>query len=357
MEQDQDLPRRRIIEGALALIAVGVLLGLALQALLPFLGTFLWTAILAVASWPLVAALQRRPGLGRVTAAALVATLHVLLLALPLLYLSLAVVEAGEEAAAVLARVLASGLPPAPEVLAHVPLIGRRLVSLWQHGASDLPALLDRSEGALMLAGRALVVQFDGLATALAELGYAILLAFQVLAAGPPVQRSLRRLARALGGPAGEAALGVMAGAISVVAYRILGWALVEALLCFLGFWALDLPLAPVLGLACFVMRLLQIGPWPVWIAALLWCWLVEAAPGQAFALGGWAALIVLLGRAVDRRQGDRMPVPRPVLFLAVLGGLLAWGFTGMFLGAAAVSVAWTLGQQWIAQEEAQGRG
>lgn len=349
-----EAPRRRIIEGALALIAVGVLLGLALQALLPFLGTFLWTAILAISGWPLVAGLQARLGLGRVTAAALVSALHVLLLALPLLYLSLALVEAGEAAAGMVARVAADGVPAPPGFLDEIPLVGRRLAALWRQDAADLPALLGQSEGALLLLGKAVLGQLNDLATALAELGYGILLAFQVLAAGPPVQRVLQRLARALGGPAGEAALGVVAGAISIVAYGILGGALVEALLCFLGFWALGLPLAPLLGLACFVLRLLQVGPLPVWILGGLWLWLVEGAPAQALALTGWAAVIVALGMMQDARLvGLRSPVPRPVLFLAVLGGLAAWGFTGMFLGAAAVSVAWTLGAQWLAEEEA----
>lgn len=354
MQQEGEAPRRRMIESALALIAVGVLLALALQALLPFLGTFLWTAILAVAGWPLVERLRARLGLGRVAAAGLVSALQVVLLVLPLLYLSLALVEAGEEAAAVVARLAASGVPEPPGFLDRIPVVGQRLAALWRQDAQDLPALVDQSKGALLLLGEAVVRQMNDLVTALAELGYGILLSFQVLAAGPQVQRGLRRLAAALGGTAGEATLGVTAGAVSVVAFGILGGALVEAVLCFLGFWALGLPLAPLLALLCFVLRLLQVGPWPVWIAGIAWLWLVEGSLDAAVGLAGWAAAITLLGMALETRLvGLRSPVPRPILFLAVLGGLVAWGFSGMFLGAAAVSVAWSLGQRWLALEEA----
>jgi hypothetical protein len=73
--------RRSLIEAALALMALAVLLGLSLRALVPFLGAFLWAAVLSVFGWPLVARLRRATGMGLTPAAALVALGYTLLLA------------------------------------------------------------------------------------------------------------------------------------------------------------------------------------------------------------------------------------------------------------------------------------
>lgn len=343
--------RRNLIEAALALMALAVLLAVSLRALVPFLGAFLWAAILAVFGAPLVARLRRATGMGPTAAAALVSLGYTLLLALPLLALSLTVVEAIEDATTLVRAVSAGGVPPPPALLDRVPLLGPRIAALWREDAADLPGLLARSQADILLFGQFVVAELTDLVTALGELGFGILLAFQLLAAGPVVGRTLRRLAVALGGSAGEAALAVTARAIGVVATGILGTAVVETLLSALGFWLAGLPLTPLLALAGFVLRLLQVGPWPVWGLAVLWVWLWREEPGTALLLGAWFAAVAWLGeRLGERLVGARTLVPRPVLFLAVLGGLAAWGFTGMFLGAAAITVGWTLTQRWLDQ-------
>lgn len=246
---------------------------------------------------------------------------------------------------------LASGLPPPPAFLAHVPLIGPRLVARWLQDEHNIAGLLAQSQSALVQLGQLVLRQMTDLVTALGELGYGILLAFQLMAAGPRVAATIQRAAAALGGTAGTQAVGAMARAIWVVTLGVLGGALVETLLSWLAFVALGLPLAPMLALLCFVLRLLQIGPWPVWIAGTLWLWL-HGAVGPALLLAGWVAITVMLRMRLERRAvrlGDA--VPKALLFLAVLGGLIAWGFSGMFLGAASISVAWTLLHAWLDAE------
>ena len=341
-------PRRRVIEAALALIAIGLLLGASLQTLTPFLGALLWATILAVAGAPVAARLRHRLGIGQVAAALLVAALYVVGLALPLLYLSVTIVETGEEAATLADRLLANGLPPPPAFLAHIPLVGPRLEARWMQDDHNISGLLSQSQGALMQLGQLVLRQMTDLVTALGELGYGILLAFQLMAAGPRVATTLQRAAAALGGQAGTQALDAMARAIWVVTLGVLGSALVETLLSWLAFVALGLPLAPMLALLCFVLRLLQIGPWPVWIAGALWLWL-HGAVGPVLQLAGWVGVTIAIRMRLERRAvrlGDS--VPKALLFLAVLGGLIAWGFSGMFLGAASISVAWTLLHAWL---------
>lgn len=356
MPDREEDPRRRLVEAALALLAIGLLIGLAAQALLPFLGAFLWATVLAVAGWPVAVRLRARFGLGPVQAAALASLLHVLLLLLPLVALSVALAEAGEEAFAAAERLMRSGPPEPPAFLARLPVVGERLAALWRQDLRDLPKLLADSEGALVTFGRIAAQQITDLVTVVAEVIYGILLAFQLLAAGPQVLALLRRLARVLGGEAGATALAVTTRAVRVVATGVLGGALVEALLTFLLLWSLGVPVAPLLALIGFALRLLQIGPWPVWLLGVAWLALVEGAPGHALLLVAAVIGITAVGTLLERRLlGPGPGVPKPILFVAVLGGLTAWGFTGMFLGAAAVSVAWMLMVEWVGPEAPPG--
>ena len=341
--------RRSLIEGARALLALGVLLGLSLRVRAPFFGVLLWTGILTLSGWRLATRLADALGERRTLAAGIIACIYVVVLALPLLYLSITIDEVVQDAWTRLASIAQHGLPAPPAFLHRIPGIGKRLVALWREDQRDLPALLDQSQGALFVVGEIAVRQLSDLATSLGELGFGILLTFQLLAAGPHVPPLLHRAAMLLGGQAGVDALEVTSQAVRVVALGIIGGALVEAVLSGVGFWLTGLSLVPLLALACFVLRLLQIGPWPVWIVCLIWLWW-QGDHGAALALFAWVVVVVAgTGMVLKHRLiAARLTMPRTLLFLAVLGGPIAWGFTGMFLGAAAVSVAWTLMRHWL---------
>jgi predicted PurR-regulated permease PerM len=356
-QEDGLAARRRLIEAALVLLAVGLPLALTITALSPFLGAFVWATVLAVSGWPLAQRLLPWVDGNRTRAALAVAVFYVVVLALPLLYLSATLTQAIDQGIAALAAGLQAGLPAPPGFLAHIPLLGPRLAALWQQDTADIAGTLGRSEGTLVLLGQAMLRGLSDLAGALGELAFGILLAFQLLAAGPRVAALLRRLALRLGGPAGEEALAVSQRAILAVAQGVIGSALAEAIACGVAFWLCGLPVPSLLALACFVLRLLQIGTLPVWLAAAFWLWWTSAwwtlllLLVPLCLLVGWAA-----ARLERRLVGPRLAVPRPLLFLAVLGGLLAWGFTGMFTGAVAVTIAWTLLLRWLAEGDEAAR-
>jgi predicted PurR-regulated permease PerM len=128
------------------------------------------------------------------------------------------------------------------------------------------------------------------------------------------------------------------------------------------------LPLVPILIFLCFVLRVLQIPPWPVWIGATLWLWwnepmrwpaVILPMRWPAVILTAWIVFVVIgSGRVMaPSLKRHRPEVPPPLLFLAVLGGLLNWGFSGMFLGAASVAVLWSLILDWLRPSRMQSVG
>lgn len=348
-ERDKRAPdtdyRLRILEPALALFLGGTLLLISLQAFAPFVGALLWAAVLTVTAWPHALRLAELLGGRRRLASLSIAAAYLVLLTLPLLYLSTALSAVVSDGWRMLLEISAHGLPDPPRFLADLPLVGRRLVRAWQEDVRDLPRLLTETQAVLLTTGRLLFQQLTDLVTALGEVLFGILLAAQMLSIGPAASKTLNRLASSIGGAAGIHALESTRRAIVSVGVWLIGSALVEAVLSGIGFWLVGIPAAPVVAFLCFVCRVLQIPPWGIWISGVAWlCWGQEAYGIAAF-LAAWLIIVIggtgrLLRPLLER---SRPEVPSPILFLAVLGGLLNWGFSGMFLGAAAVAVVWTL--------------
>ena len=127
-----------------------------------------------------------------------------------------------------------------------------------------------------------------------------ILLTIQVLAAGPAARRLLRRAAFHVAGPPGLRALDATRRAIIAVSLWLIASALVEAALSGVGFRLAGLKLDPILTFLCFVLRVLQIPPWPVWGGAILWLWWSKPSPWPAAILALWVVVAVVgSGRAI----------------------------------------------------------
>jgi len=137
--------------------------------------------------------------------------------------------------------------------------------------------------------------------------------------------------------------------AIKGVAVGVMGAAFMVALFAWIGFAIAGIPFAIGLAALTFFLVVIQLGPLLVWLPVVLWL----AARGDT----GWAIFIgiygatVLMGidnilKPVLIARSGRLPVL--VLFLGVIGGMAAWGFTGMFKGAIILAVFYTILHSWL---------
>lgn len=340
--------------GGLAIVAV--LLLACLKIISPFLGALLWGGIIAIASWSLFDRLQRRLH-GRVGLAALLLTTGlVLVFVVPI---SLLIYSLAEHVASVggLAKDLtAMTLPPPPSWLINTPLLGPRIEDFWQRASTDMPALLESARPAIRQGAAWLLKQSGSLTLALLEFLLAIVLAGFLCANGVEARALLERLMCRVAGDSGLALIAVAGQTIRAVSVGVIGTALMQTLLSVFGFVIAGVPGPGLLGLFCFILAMLQVGTFLVWIPTAAWL----AYQGEA----GWAIFTVVWGifvNVVDNfvkpyliSHGSGLPIP--LIFLGVLGGLMAWGFIGVFVGATLLVVCFTLLKSWLGLEQpAQG--
>jgi predicted PurR-regulated permease PerM len=341
--------QQQVIETALALLLVSALLAATFWVLLPFVGVVTYAVILATATAApydrMVVLLGGRRRLAAFSFGAIAAAITVV----PLIYLCTAVVSHVDVADAWLRQASARSVPDLPGWISSLPLLGQKVTLIWQEFQGGGLALLQRFEPQLAAAGRWLLNLSAGLMIAILEIFAGIIVAAMIHASRTRVVGFVSAIAERIVGARGLVLLNAGGKAIRGVAIGVIGTALLEGVLSWIGFAVAGVPGAIVLAAVTFFLAIIQIGPRLVWLPVAIWL----GSQGQT----GWTIFIVVWGifvlMAADNvvkpmliaRSGE---LPLLVLFVGVIGGLAAWGFTGMFIGATTLAVLWTVLQTWI---------
>ncbi|MFJ2549384.1 AI-2E family transporter [Pseudomonas sp. NPDC087612] len=324
------------------------LLGAGLWVMAPFISALLWGAILAYASWPLMRLLTRLLGGRETLAAGLLTTLWILLVALPLVWLGFNLADHIRDATAFVRDVQVDGLPDAPGWLGSVPFVGERLVGMWNTIDQQGAALLVTIKPYLGQVGNWLLARSAQIGSGILELTLSLVFVFFFYRDGPRLAAFVLRLLDRLIGERAEYYLDLVAGTVQRVVNGVIGTAAAQAVLALIGFLIAGVPGALVLGIVTFMLSLIPMGPPLAWVPATAWlAW--QGEYGMAVFLGLWGTFIIsgvdnVLKPYLISRGGN---LPLVIVLLGVFGGLLAFGFIGLFIGPTLLAVAYSLLLDW----------
>lgn len=328
---------------ALTLLGIGCML-----VLWPFLSALVWAAILASTSWPVFLRLQRMVGRWRVLAAVLMTLLVTVVLLGPIVAVALALADNMAELGRAAAALFKNGLPDAPRWLVDIPLVGHAVHEYWQRFAHDGQRLLDELESlaatsqGVALAGGRLVGR------GVWDIALSVFLAFFFFLHGEALAQRLNIALRRLTGERAAYLLGIARGTVTGVIYGILGTGLAQGVLAAIGFAIAGVPGAVLLGVATFFLSVVPVGPPLVWGGAALWLF-QQGLPGWAAFVAAWGFFVVSTVDNVIKpfiiSRGASLPFA--IVFLGVLGGVLAFGVIGVFLGPTLLAVGYRLALEW----------
>ncbi len=325
------------------------LLGACVWVLAPFFSALFWAAVLAFASWPLMRLLSYALD-GRETAAAAVLTAGwMILVAVPLVWLGFNLADHIRDANEMFKNFQVDGLPNPPAWLGEVPLVGQNLSDLWHRLDQEGVQLLANARPYFGQVGNWILARSAQLGGGMLELALSLVLVFFFYRDGPRLAGFAQSMLQRLIGDRAEHYLDLVAGTVQRVVNGVLGTAVAQALLALIGFYIVGVPGALVLGLLTFVLSLIPMGPPLIWgpVAA----WLVSHEEyGMAVFLGIWGVFVVsgvdnVLKPYLISRGGN---LPLVVVLLGVFGGILAFGFMGLFLGPTLLAVAFNLLNDWV---------
>jgi predicted PurR-regulated permease PerM len=339
------------VRSALQLSALAALLATAFWIVRPFLVAGLWAAMITIATWPLLLQGQRLFGGRRAPAVALLTLVLLLLLVIPL-YLGIsALVENADDIANLSHSVASLSLPQPPEWLERVPAVGAKAAAEWRELVAATPEqLAARVTPYARDIARWLVSEIGSIGALLLNFLLTVILTAVLYSTGEQAADGVQRFARRLGGEQAEKAARLAGQAVRAVALGVIVTALVQTVLVAAGLIAIGIPFAPVLALVSFVLAVAQIGAAPVLIGAVIWGYFeLGALWGSVFLV--WAVFcstIDNLIRPVLIRRGADLPLL--LIFAGVVGGLVAFGVVGLFIGPVVLAVTYMLLGDWLAE-------
>jgi predicted PurR-regulated permease PerM len=315
----------------------------------PFVTALLWGGVLSFSLWPLYCRLLKLLGGRRTLAAALISLMVIAAVLLPFVVIGLTLADNVQDLKAATQRWIAAGLPAPPAWLAKVPLVGSMAVETWQDLAADTGRLLEELKRILEPVAARLLQTGLSLGIGLFQMALSILVAFFLLQNGTGVAGLLNTgIARILG-ERGQYLLELAGKTVRGVVYGILGTALAQALMAGIGFVIAGVPGAALLALLTFFLSVVPVGPPLVWGPAVLWL-LHQGETGWAVFMLIWGIGVSTLDNLVKPwliSQGSDMPFV--LIIFGVLGGVMSFGFIGVFIGPTLLAVAYRIFSEWLA--------
>jgi predicted PurR-regulated permease PerM len=343
---DADLTR-----SVLAIVALAALIGGSLWVLSPFIPALIWAVTIVVTTWPLMTRVEKMLW-GRRGLAVTVMTLALLLLFFVPLTLAIMTVLNNVDTISGWIK-LASNLKgnEPPSWLVSLPVVGPRAASFWadlvQHGADPLLGKVMPYVGTV--AGR--VLKEAGLIGSIGiQFLLSVLLCAVLYAYGEAGARAVLRFARRLAGEQGVRMTRLAAASVRGVALGVVVTAVVQSVLAGLGLALVGVPAVPLLTALMFLLALAQIGVIPVLLPAVIWLYW----SGQI----GWAIGLLIWTVVVSTMDNFMRPwlikkgadLPFLLIFVGVVGGLIAFGLIGIFVGPVVLAVTYTLFDAWTSE-------
>lgn len=331
--------------------ALFLLLFACYQVLRPFLFDLLWAAILCYVTWPLYAKLRAWKLTPNWAAAGMVLPIGILLLT-PFAAAALTFTDDINRMLQWLSN--GSHVWPAPPAWLHdLPMVGDRLANVWRSFGEDSSRLVILARQYALSASSWVVQQGINLAAELMHMGLSILVLFFFYRDGEHVAKHVVLAVERLAGEKTQRILHIVRSSLRAVVYGILGTALAQALASILGFVIAGVPYAFVLGVLAFFLMIIPAAGTLIWLPISVWL-LIEGETGAAIFIALWFLLFVgtidnwlrpvLISREVE--------LPFVLIVFGIFGGLLAFGFIGVFIGPTLLATSYALILDWLIRKE-----
>ena len=331
-------------------IRLGVLLLLTIACLMilaPFVGIVVWAAIIAVAADELCTWVARRIGDRRTLAATLMTIFALSLLIVPAVVLSDTLIGGAHHFADDV-RAGNVTVPPPPDSVADWPIVGDRIFETWQLASQNLSTALERAQPQLEAVSRWLLAAAGSTGVALLQLAASLILAGVLLARSDGRRAAITKFATRLAGERGPEFAELAGATVRSVVQGILGVAVIQTMLAALGFMVAGVPFAGLWALLVLVAAIVQL---PVALVMLPPILLAAPELETVFAIVFvvWCIAVALLDNVLKPILfGRGVNTPTIVIFLGAIGGMIAMGIVGLFLGAVVLALGYELFVAWL---------
>ncbi len=346
-------PARDITRILFSVLSLGLMIGGSLWVLRPFLPALIWATMIVVATWPMLRTLEARLGGRRILASLIMVMVMLLVIIVPLAAAVTTLADSADTAKTYAEEFVHSPLPPPPDWVRGLPFVGERAATEWQSladaGTAGVRAKLAPYAGK---AAHWLLNQASNFGALTLHFILTLIISAILYIHGETAGGTAIRFARRLAADRGETAIRLAGQAIRAVALGIVVTAAVQSILSGVALAITGVPGVSLLTALIFMLCIAQIGPVIVLIPAIIWLFWQGDTP-WGIALIVMTLIIATLDnvlRPVLIKRGADLPLL--LILSGVVGGLLAFGFVGLFVGPVLLAVSYTLLDAWITDHD-----
>jgi predicted PurR-regulated permease PerM len=315
----------------------------------PFLTSLAWAVILVTSTWGIFKRLDLLFGNRRLLTATVMTLLVTVVLLGPISTVALALSSNISDLNANIMANFQDGLPEQVLIWTqYVPVFGGAIENYLQQFVHDkarlkveLQTLAAPLQTFALASGRAAL-------QGVIDMALSVFFTFFFFLHGSSLASKLSIFAKRLSGERGESLIAVAGETVHGVIYGVLGTAMAQGVLATIGFAIAGVPSSVLLGLITFFLSVVPVGPPLVWGGAAFWLF-QQNETGWAFFVLAWGFLLVSTVDNIIKpfiiSRGSKLPFV--VVFLGVLGGVLAFGVIGAFLGPVLLAVTYQLVIEW----------
>jgi predicted PurR-regulated permease PerM len=242
-------------------------------------------------------------------------------------------------------------LPPRPEWVDRIPLVGTRISENWDSMNQNAELTLNTWKPWLKSTGRWLLLHSLDFAHGLLQLAMSVLIAFFLYRDGEGLVIRLREGLQRISGDTAQRLVDVVKTTVQSVVYGVIGTALAQGIVAGIGFIIAGVPEPMLLALLTFFLSFVPFGPPIVWISAALWLFGMGQIGWGIFMTAYGMFVISLVDNVIKPliiSRGSKLSFI--VMFIGVIGGVTAFGFIGIFLGPTLLAVGFSLAQEILEQ-------
>jgi predicted PurR-regulated permease PerM len=336
----------------LTVLSIGVLITASFWILSPFLISIIWATVIVIATWPVLERLEARFAKRRWLAVLLMTLALLLIILIPVTLAIITIVDNAGTIAEQARSLSTFSLSAPPDWLERIPLAGEKLAARWSAFAALSPE--ERAASVVPHARKALewfVAQAGSMGMTMVHFLLTVIIAAILYTKGEVVREGLLNFARRLAGRQGEDVTILAAKAVRGVVLGVVVTAIVQAALGGIGLLITGIPAAGFLTAVMLMFCLAQIGPFLVLVPAVIWLyWSGQPVWGTVLlvftAVAGTVDNVV---RPFLIKKGADLPLL--LIFSGVIGGLIAFGIIGLFIGPVVLAVTYTLLKAWVLGE------
>lgn len=318
----------------------------------PFLIPVLWALIIAVAFSPLHARVARLLGKRKGLAAFLLAASMISALVIPATILGSSSLHTIEEPL----RHIQDGsfqLKPLPDELRSAPFIGEKLSNFWDAASEDLPGTLGKYQSYVMSIAGWLTATLAGTLGSLLKTIFSIVVAGIFWVNSEVLIRGCYHLSERLFGKGGSQYITLTAATITSVAQGVIGVALIQTILAGIGLAVIGAPFIGLWMLLVLIVAVAQLPPIIVLGPVAAYMYSVETTTAASIFLV--YCLIVSSSDALLKPLllGRGLATPMIIILMGAIGGMIAAGILGLFVGAVTLGTMYHITQKWALNQQA----